>query len=176
MESWKHGMRHEIMNSLGSIKVLSASLINMFEENGSPKPVQLLSDQAIMNSLEGLHAIKKRSIGLVQFMEVYRSLTNIPDPHFDWILVRDFMKNISFLVIPETEGKYINFTYSVMPPNQKLFADEKLIEQVFVPFYTTKKEGTGIGLSISRQIMRLHKGLISVWSEPGKETRFTLQF
>ena len=50
------------------------------------------------------------------------------------------------------------------------------VEKVFIPFYTTKKEGSGIGLSLSRQIMRLHKGSLSVQSEPEKKTVFTLRF
>jgi len=50
------------------------------------------------------------------------------------------------------------------------------IENIFMPFYTTKSEGMGIGLSLSRQIMRLHKGNIMVQSEPGKETKFKLIF
>ena len=50
------------------------------------------------------------------------------------------------------------------------------IENIFMPFYTTKSEGMGIGLSLSRQIMRLHKGNIMVQSEPGKETKFKLMF
>jgi two-component system, NtrC family, nitrogen regulation sensor histidine kinase NtrY len=50
------------------------------------------------------------------------------------------------------------------------------LEQIFVPFYSTKQEGNGIGLSFSRQIMKLHGGSISVKSEPGVETVFTLKF
>jgi len=50
------------------------------------------------------------------------------------------------------------------------------LESVFVPFYTTRKDGTGIGLSLSRQIMRLHKGDISVTSHVGAGTTFTLRF
>jgi signal transduction histidine kinase len=49
------------------------------------------------------------------------------------------------------------------------------IEKIFIPFYTTKKEGSGIGLSLSRQIMRLHKGNIQVNSEQGKGTEFVLE-
>ena len=48
-------------------------------------------------------------------------------------------------------------------------------EKIFVPFFTTKENGSGIGLSLARQIMRVHGGTISVQSEPG-ETTVTLRF
>ena len=50
------------------------------------------------------------------------------------------------------------------------------LERIFVPFYTTKKTGSGIGLSISRQIMNLHKGHLEVQSIPNEQTVFTLSF
>jgi nitrogen fixation/metabolism regulation signal transduction histidine kinase len=50
------------------------------------------------------------------------------------------------------------------------------LESIFVPFYTTKKTGSGIGLSLSRQIMQLHHGTLTVDSEPGVRTVFTLRF
>jgi signal transduction histidine kinase len=53
---------------------------------------------------------------------------------------------------------------------------EEALEQIFLPFYTTKPTGTGIGLSLSRQIMRLHKGSLTVSSELGQGTTFTLRF
>lgn len=49
-------------------------------------------------------------------------------------------------------------------------------EKIFIPFFTTRKEGSGIGLSLARQIMRLHRGSISVRSKPEVETKFTLRF
>lgn len=49
-----------------------------------------------------------------------------------------------------------------------------MINEIFVPFFTTKNEGTGIGLSIARQIMRAHGGNLKVSSIPDKETVFTL--
>ncbi len=49
-------------------------------------------------------------------------------------------------------------------------------EKIFIPFFTTKKEGSGIGLSFSRQVMRLHGGVIGVQSLPGAGSIFTLRF
>lgn len=50
------------------------------------------------------------------------------------------------------------------------------LEKVFVPFYTTKPAGSGIGLSLCRGIMRMHRGTILARSTPGVETVFTLKF
>jgi two-component system, NtrC family, nitrogen regulation sensor histidine kinase NtrY len=49
-------------------------------------------------------------------------------------------------------------------------------EHIFVPFYTTKRTGSGIGLSLSRQIMQMHNGTLSVESDPDVKTVFTLKF
>jgi two-component system nitrogen regulation sensor histidine kinase NtrY len=49
------------------------------------------------------------------------------------------------------------------------------LEQVFVPFFTTREEGSGIGLSLCRQIIRLHEGQITIESEPGEGTRVILR-
>jgi two-component system nitrogen regulation sensor histidine kinase NtrY len=50
------------------------------------------------------------------------------------------------------------------------------LENIFIPFFTTRKTGSGIGLSIAKQIMRLHNGSITVRSEPGEFTEFKLRF
>ncbi len=50
------------------------------------------------------------------------------------------------------------------------------LERIFVPFYTTKRTGSGIGLSLSRQIMQMHNGSITAKSEPDVQTIFTLKF
>jgi len=50
------------------------------------------------------------------------------------------------------------------------------LDKIFVPFFTSRKKGSGIGLSLSRHIMKLHHGSIEVKSTPFKETVFSLNF
>lgn len=49
----------------------------------------------------------------------------------------------------------------------------EIMDQIFIPFFTTKENGSGIGLSLSRQIMKNHGGSIEATSAPGN-TQFTL--
>lgn len=53
---------------------------------------------------------------------------------------------------------------------------QEAMNKVFVPFFTTKKTGSGIGLSLSRQIMQMHNGYLTVTSTPGVKTTFTMKF
>jgi two-component system nitrogen regulation sensor histidine kinase NtrY len=53
---------------------------------------------------------------------------------------------------------------------------EEIRERIFTPFFTTKRGGSGIGLSLSRQIMRLHKGSLVFKSAPNETTVFMLRF
>ena len=54
--------------------------------------------------------------------------------------------------------------------------EPEALEQIFIPFYTTKKTGSGIGLSLSRQIMQLHGGQLTAESTPGQGSTFKLIF
>ena len=54
--------------------------------------------------------------------------------------------------------------------------EPEALEQIFIPFYTTKKTGSGIGLSLSRQIMQLHNGQLTAKSTPGAGSTFSLTF
>jgi two-component system nitrogen regulation sensor histidine kinase NtrY len=53
---------------------------------------------------------------------------------------------------------------------------QDVLDKVFIPFFTTKPSGSGIGLSLSKQILRLHNATITAHSEPDKETVFTMTF
>ncbi len=78
---------------------------------------------------------------------------------------------LQFVLGMTTEGKkYITVQDNGpgIPPD--------IMNQIFVPFFTTKKDGTGIGLSLSKQIMHLHGGSLTVHSIPNQETLFSLFF
>ena len=51
-----------------------------------------------------------------------------------------------------------------------------VLQHIFVPFFTTKPNGSGIGLTLARQIMHLHRGSIDAQSASGKGSTFTLLF
>lgn len=54
--------------------------------------------------------------------------------------------------------------------------EKEILDKIFIPFFTTKKKGTGIGLSLSRQIIKLHRGNLSVSSEVGRGTIVKLEW
>lgn len=80
-------------------------------------------------------------------------------------------KHILFRALINKSGKVI---IEVIDNGQGISPD--LIDKIFMPFFTSKKDGSGIGLSLSRQIMHLHKGTITVNSKPDQGATFTLTF
>ena len=54
--------------------------------------------------------------------------------------------------------------------------DAAHLDNIFLPFFTTKRSGSGVGLSVSRQIMALNKGMLTVKTAPGAGSEFTLRF
>jgi two-component system, NtrC family, nitrogen regulation sensor histidine kinase NtrY len=66
----------------------------------------------------------------------------------------------------------IQFTVSDNGPG----IQEDLMDKIFIPFFTTKESGSGVGLSISRQIMMLHGGSLKLVSVRGKNTSAVMEF
>jgi signal transduction histidine kinase len=54
--------------------------------------------------------------------------------------------------------------------------DEDIRSNIFIPFFTTNRHGTGVGMSLVRQIIRLHRGQVGIRSEPGNGTEIRLRF
>jgi PAS domain S-box len=230
LDSWQKLIRvmtHEIMNSIAPITSLSNTLRRFFIRQNQPVAVDLVTQQDIHQTVQGLDVIEQQGKSLLSFVDSYRKLARIPKPDFKPIPVLSWFESIRFLLNTELTGQQIEFRYTVTPNNLSLLGDERLLTQVlinlinnsmdglkgttekrlelkaglasdggvkiivtdngsginsedldkiFVPFYTTKENGSGIGLSLARQIMRLHKGSIAASSVPGKNTVFTMVF
>ena len=94
-------------------------------------------------------------------------------------LLKNAIQAIEAAEIPEgiiTLHAYCNENEAVLieVSNNGPAIPPEVAEHIFIPFFTTKEGGSGIGLSISRQIMRLSGGSLSL--HPGKETMFVLKF
>ncbi len=84
----------------------------------------------------------------------------------------------------QAEAKSIRITAQITPSEQTVISvsndglpiSRESQDEIFVPFFTTKQEGTGIGLSLSRQIMRLHNGSLTLTRSDENGTIFTMLF
>ncbi len=76
----------------------------------------------------------------------------------------------------EVRGRYIDEHVLIEVIDNGPGIIGEALDKVFVPFFSTKRTGSGIGLSLSRQIMQMHNGNLYVKSIPGVRTVFTLRF
>lgn len=230
MEAWQEltsVLTHEIMNSVAPISSLASTASRRLQATGDTGAI---SAEEATDAREAVDTIERRSESLINFVDAYRSFTDIPSPEFEVIEARDLLDNVQSLLRAQIEEQDLDVTVSVDPPDLTFTADPDLLDQVlinlalnalqaleddpdteqgrievrayvdrrsrpviqvedngpgipgdvqekiFVPFFTTKEDGSGIGLSLSRQIMRLHGGSLSVRSEEGEGTVFTLRF
>ena len=86
------------------------------------------------------------------------ALENIKDPQ---LMIRSSQEQKQIVVLVSDNGTGI---------------DPEIMDEIFVPFYTTKPQGSGIGLSLARQVMRMHGGNIRIASKRGEGTTVYLDF
>ena len=225
-EAWEqllHVLTHEIMNSITPISSLSSTLKKKTDELLK----QHKDDEDIMNDLSGgLNVIARRSEGLINFVNHYKTLINLPAPMFKLVSVEALFNNVLLLTNDRMTKQQLSVrcNYSELPMYLKADAgqveqvlinllnnaadalenieqpsiiltasssadktiiqlidngkgfDTEVADKLFVPFFTTKNNGSGIGLSLSRQIMRRHGGSISIRSSKGEQTICRLEF
>jgi len=221
-------LTHEIMNSIAPISSLSSTVETMVRPYTRGEKDLPDMDLGTIEEIQGaLQTINKRSTGLMNFVETYRSLAKIPEPNFAVVNMHELIQQVHTLMKKEAEKKNIILSTTIEPDTIEVQIDEQLIEQVlinliknslqalggskkgkiqirgfynkrgrpsiqvvdngqgilddvidkvFIPFFTTKRSGSGIGLSLSRQILRLHGGTLTAKSTPNEETIFTMTF
>lgn len=179
----------DIHLSLQTISKRSEGLIHFVKEFRSltaipkPRPVQI-GVRCLFDELTMLHKrdLGERNIELIT--SVYpEDLTITADKNMIEQVMINLIRNAiqSFEDQPE---KTIEIKAYVNEKSRPVITikdngsgiDPEAMEKIFIPFFTTKKSGSGIGLSLSRQIMRQHQGTLTVKSTVGKGTEFFMRF
>ena len=213
--AWRSLIRvltHEIMNTLTPVASLAQTCTSMLDDSDATSDIR-----------EAMETISRRSEGLIQFVERYRELLQVPKPEPEEMGVLGALQGVVALLRDELEGVEIDI--NVRPESLLVNADRALLDQVlinlvlnasqamqdedhrnltlrgkldygrvliqvvdngpgipealqdqiFIPFFTTKRDGSGIGLSLCRQIMTAHGGEITAVSD-GEGTVMSLLF
>lgn len=151
----------------------------------TPEPkFQLVSVLELFEQISVLlkHEIETNNIKFIVNVKPQNLALSI-DPELIQQVLINLLKN-AVQALEERENKIIELLAYQDEKNNTLFIlkdngpgiDEEAQTKIFIPFFTTKKTGSGIGLSLSRQIMRQHNASISVKSKVDEGTEFILRF
>ncbi|MEE4198088.1 MAG: ATP-binding protein [Bacteroidales bacterium] len=128
IEAWQKLIRvltHEIMNSVTPIKSLTYSLLGRLNASENP-------DSGKDSLLKGLTAIEKRSRGLLNFVESYKNLTQIPKPVYQRIVIHQLFDSVTELLDSDLNKNRIRIQKKIVPHDLTIVADEKLVVQVVI--------------------------------------------
>ena len=178
----------DISSAISTIQKRSEGLIYFVDKYRSlakiPKPtVQIVKVSEIFQRIHTLMetVIKRRRIGFSSDIEP-KDLELATDPDLLEQVLINILNNAIQSLVGSKEGK-VSLRAHIDALGRACIGisdngpgiPEELQEKIFVPFFTTKKDGSGIGLSISQQIIRALGGTISVSSQPNLETAFTIR-
>lgn len=180
----------DLLYSLKTIENRSAGLIRFLNEfrNLTHTPTPKLKSEDLNILVEGIclllgNELKGKSV------KIHKSLDQkLPEVSIDRELVEqviiNLVKNASEAFDSEQDEKNIWISSNLDSKKRVVISvkddgsgiEPEALTKIFIPFFTTKKDGSGIGLSLSKEIMRKHQGNISVQSTLGVGTEFILKF
>lgn len=180
----------DLMYSLKTIESRSEGLIRFLNEfrNLTHTPTPKLKSENINILLEGISLLMSKELK-EKSIRVNKSLDEkVPEISIDRELIEqviiNLVKNASESFDSEQEEKNIWISSNLDNKKRVVISvkddgagiEPEALTKIFIPFFTTKKNGSGIGLSLSKEIVRKHQGNISVQSTLGVGTEFVLKF
>ncbi len=173
--------------SLQTIEKRSKGLVKFVNSYGDlarmpkpePEPTNMVDLVRRIVELEGAE-LQRRGIKLTEAIANKELIISVDPGAIEQVLINllknamealEGMENGSIIVYLKVFGDKVILNITDNGPG----IDDETLGNIFVPFYTTKKEGSGIGLPFCRQIMRAHGGNIKVQSQVGAGTTFELQ-
>lgn len=191
----EHTATQDLTEALDVVATRSRGLVNFVEayRSFSSMPQPRIENIAIKDLLERVvqlaNSTNKDLIIKVQCFIKPENLQLHADPALIEMILLNLLKNAREAIQLEQSGgstktPRITLRAGEDARNQVFIEVEDngpgisgdLLEEIFIPFFTTKSTGTGVGLSISKQIMQLHGGDIRVSSVPEGGARFVLEF
>ncbi len=180
--------RLDVMNGLEAIRKRSRGLATFVEGyqriNQLPQPVMtLISIKELFSQLEILlnADLQKAEIDCL-FQVIPEPLLVCADEKLITQVLINLVRNAMFALENAEKKSIIIKAFQVNSHIRMTIRDTgkgidpSMLDTIFIPFFTTRENGSGIGLSLSREIMKLHGGGIRVYSKPRLETTFTLLF
>ncbi|MCK4920510.1 MAG: hypothetical protein KAS71_05655 [Bacteroidales bacterium] len=179
----------EIQNALQTISKRSSGLMHFVNtyRNLTRIPTPNFNSVKLVDLFENLSSLmekelKEMNIDCIKIIEP-KSLEVLMDEQLIEQVMINLIKNSIHAMEGIKNGKITlnafynrrgKITIKVSDNGMGILKD--VLDKIFIPFFTTKSSGSGIGLSLSRQILRLHGGTITATSIPEKETTFTMTF
>jgi two-component system nitrogen regulation sensor histidine kinase NtrY len=183
----------DFYQSLKTIHNRSESLIKFVSDFRNltripmPKPEEVEVCE-LLNHIVSLmkHDIKRSDIELTTYVEPKDLMLYVDKEQIEQVLINIVKNAIQALAShDEHEGqKRLNINATINQDDKIQIGikdngpgiEEEALKKIFIPFFTTKKSGSGIGLSLSKQILRKHNAIITVNSEIEKGAEFLLKF
>ena len=178
----------DLLQSMQTIENRSKGLAQFVSSYGDlarlPKPqLEKVDIGELVNRVIDLESaqLKSKDVEILAQLPVQPVESNADPNMLEQVLI-NLVKN-AIEALDEQESGQISIMVQTMGEQVKLIIsdngpgmDQETLDNIFVPFFTTKKQGSGIGLSLSRQIIQAHEGKISVASTPGEGTSFEILF